>query len=728
MKSVVSRLALVLAGCLVASCASDAESLADSDAAADTLQPSDTITESDAILSDAAPSDAAASDAEQPDNSEVKDDATEPPGRVYTGRSIGGVSMGAMAANIALMNPGMFDSVGALGGYIDLRYMVTTGLRLQFGGFCELATLEANIENINDMDADPPVFCGPAKPLYELEFSQDFNHLHYDDNGAGFDRNFYMRVFRALTQAAGNFTSEPTGESTYLPAGIADDWLLTTTKNERCTAAEPIAQALSYNMEYNPTGDYPVRPLCDGDERELPGLAGADFDPTVEHLTPSDILLFVDMNDNGKRDYGEPLFVNAHERYEDTGSDGCENAREDGAGGCLDMATADAGVDHNGDNFHWRDNPRGTELNVWRDDGESYDDHGLDGVPETGDPGEDNGEYDITTAFKRAATFDAGTLLDATTDEELERLDFYIDGGIRDTLHAAVSMRRIVGLLNQRSPHGVDIYGGVAGRPGTLSPDVDPSNYIGEVQIDQLTESAAGRNVYVEYGNPNATQEAIDGGDGKHVGDYQQAINRVLAFLMWAGSRIDNPDVEKTTPQLGGTLVADFYSEGLQARREYYVTLPPGYDEPQNADKSYPVIFFLHGLGQGPGDMSTITLLTSGFMSAGRMPKAILVFPDGQCCRRNMETGQRECACGLNSAGSRACVDPDCKGEPGTCEVRDIPASMMVEECYGGSLYLDLVSNRWGEQVEGLAYGQSVMDLVGEIDRRFRTRASEPLE
>ncbi|MFT7624341.1 MAG: hypothetical protein ACI9WU_003528, partial [Myxococcota bacterium] len=299
-------------------------------------------------------------------------------------RAIGGISMGAAALNIALQHPESFDAVGALGGYPAIRYLVRTGLRLQLAGFCPLEML-VDAPDLNAPAADPPIFCGPAQPMYELEAAQDFNHLKHSDNGANFDREFYLRVFRALTLAFGNFTSEPGPATPYLPGGVSWDWFEGTALSEQCNQPPAIDPQRAYNAEYNPEGTYAVRPLCDSKHQQDPSLAAADFDPSVPHNTPSQILLYVDLNDDGKRQYGEPVFHNANERFEDTGADGCPNVIEDGLGGCHPPGIEPMTGDPNGDDYHWLDNPTGEDRNDWWDEGEAWQDYGLDGVAGTGD-------------------------------------------------------------------------------------------------------------------------------------------------------------------------------------------------------------------------------------------------------------------------------------------------------------------------------------------------------
>lgn len=666
--------------------------------------------------------DAATSETEDAEPDTAAEPDAPAPTRLWTYRALGGMSMGAVAANIALRDPGLVDVVGALGGYMDLRYMVTTGIRSQLGGFCPLETLEENLGSLNDPAAAPPVFCGPVPAGEELEHVQDFNHMHYSENGAAFTREFYIRVFQGLTMAYGNFTAPPVGTNPYLPTGVDLEEFSAKCDAERCANPTPIPKELSYNAEYNPEAAYPVIEVCDGEEQVTPALGGADFDPAVKYTTSFDVALAVDLNRNGRRDYAEPLFVNAFERFEDTGADGCPSPREDGAGGCLDPGLPDAAGDPNGDDFHWWENSFGREGNRWRDEGEPYLDLGLDGVAGSGDAGEDNGTYDLSPAFERALEYDATTLVESIPKEDLERLDFWFDAGIRDPLNAAVSTRHVAGALHARGEEVVH-YGGLVGRPGALFPDMADVDVLDLVFTQDLSPAAIGRHVYVEYGNPAATPEEIAEGDGGHVGTNLQAVNRITSFLVFAAKRFPDPDQEPGFPtQSPAAEYHHFYSEALQARRSYTVALPPGYDATENR---YPVVHFLHGLGQTASDLAPAALATSFLMQDGTLPKVILSFVDGACCDVHLPTGRRECACRVHKKGERACVDPDCEGPEETCEVRILPSSELDEECNEGSLFFDLVANKWAEPRDDLGYMTSVYEAIEDVDQKFRTRTPE---
>ena len=73
-----------------------------------------------------------------------------------------------------------------------------------------------------------------------------------------------------------------------------------------------------------------------------------------------------------------------------------------------------------------------------------------------------------------------------------------------------------------------------------------------------------------------------------------------------------------------------FASNSNKAAIGYYIYLPPGYDAAENADKRYPVIYYLHG-GR-PGNESRSVAMADIFdeaIRAGRVPPMIYVFVNG---------------------------------------------------------------------------------------------------
>jgi len=689
-----------------------------------------TSVEPDATLDDVTTTDA--SDAR--DASDVHEvDVPAPHPSAY--RAIGGMSMGAAAITIALKHPDTFGIVGALGGYPDTTYMMAQMLRMHLSGFCAYADLVARLDVIDDLLADPAITCGPIAGTSELEPAQDFNHLHYDDNGITMTRGFYGDVIDNFSSAFGNLSAPEAPLAPLLPDGVDPAWFRGASDHDRCAALPAVPRARAINAEYNPRGAHPVIPLCDINRPASPDLPPSWFDPSAPRDRAIAALLAIDLNANGRRDLGEPLLLNPWERFADVGVDGCANAREDGAGGCLSEApriVPRPPADPNGDDYDWQGNPDGAEGNDRYDAGEPFADLGLDGVaadseatpPIAPDEGEGNGVWDAVPAFARLVRDDADTLIRGLDPAALDRMDFWLDAGIRDALNAGVAARNIVAALRSRG-RDVSVYHGFTGRAGTLAPDATPGELIPAIFSRDLSRAGIGRDVYIEYGKWDATPEEIAAGDGKHVGSIADATERLISFLAVAFQRLPDPDLEPAPFPEDFATMSSFYCPALGGRRNFTVGLPPGYALPENAARRYPTIYFLHGLGQDASDLGVAALASAAFMGEGIVPKAIMVFPDGACCFVDQETGQRECACRPVRNGVRACVDPTCEGPEDTCAFRDIPDARLVRECQRGSLYADMRANRWGEARDDLGYGTSVIELVRHVDATYRTRSPQ---
>lgn len=113
--------------------------------------------------------------------------------------------------------------------------------------------------------------------------------------------------------------------------------------------------------------------------------------------------------------------------------------------------------------------------------------------------------------------------------------------------------------------------------------------------------------------------------------------------------------------------------------RTYLILLPPGYNEPENANRRYPVVYINHGYGQTPSDLAATVLILGGFMASGNLQKMIIVYPDGRC---------------------------------------------YLGECERANWY---VNHPGIDNVSRFRYEDSVLELIRVIDQRFRTKPEATL-
>jgi hypothetical protein len=650
-----------------------------------------------------------------------------PPPRLLKFRAIGGVSMGAGALNFHAHNPGRVDVVAALGGYVNYSYVLDMLHRQLFGGFCSRELLLANLDDLNDPDA-VNLQCGISMPEFPWEFAQNFNNIHPDYSGGTWHRDTYFNSIGALVTAFGNlFSYNP--DNPILPPGIPAAWLADGDGAEKCTTPHSVGKPFNYNAEYNPEGLYPLITFCDGEEPIEGGEDNPDYwdllgsyDPTMPHYRPVAFILAVDYNENGIRDYHEPVIINTHERFEDTGTDGCSNADEDGEGGC---AGGGSGDDPNGDDLEMFDNPGGTEGDhIWQP-GESYEDFGLDGVDGTDDFGEGDSEYSVSPHLRKLFDTTGLNWIKNAPEAEFSAVDVFLDAGIRDGLQSLTGTYRLGTALQAREPNTL-IHDNFTGTSDSVYPSNSPIALNEVYEKVDWTAEGVGKNFLVTYGYENATPEAIKMGDGKHVGTAEQLFNRVAMFVYSALARWPDLDLEVCLAEPGKIFPSTFYSEALGARFGYSIAIPPCYE---SSGLTYPVIYFLPGQGMSAADV-TITSFIFGFaMQAGTLPKFIEVAPEGQCCHIHKEAGTRYCAC-LDSETNGSlmdCVDPQCKAAHDECDIIEVLKKDLYQECPGGCVFSNQVSDVYGNvgSADKMRYEDMLLDLMDHVEATYRVRPGQ---
>ncbi|MFZ5441932.1 MAG: hypothetical protein ACOZQL_18145 [Myxococcota bacterium] len=684
----------------------------------------------------------------------------QPPAKIRTTyRVLGGVSMGAIGGmGLISSNPDKVDGVASLGGPLDAAFFQRFMDQFVTGGFCSRAMLETITQQDPTRLNDPTVINACASPRVatpgKWEHPNDFNHWHVTNNGGTFDRDSYVKMMTDLMLAYGNFFTD-NASSPLAPPGI-DAEHIRHPPADFCT--NPVRVRGLKNAEFNPTGAVDAITFCDGNQDQyfcaddqqpvdfcsapanivtpLPpsqelsfantfcaGRGGAvkanktdhtlywlahagNVDPCRQQTKPVGILLAYDFNGNGRRDYGEPIVNNAHERFDDVGLDGCADAFEDGNGGCNANASVTP-TDANKDNYDPESNPTGTELDWRYEQGEPFRDFGLDGVASTQDKGEGNGVYDEVEGRKRLFALDGRTNFRKLEPTAMARLNVLLDGGIHDIFNLGLMARHLftaVKLARGEAPVGqYRAFTDIPGMTDRATGNFNPWNRAWKnVPKDLLTL----------YGKEQRTDEEVKVGEGDHVGTAEQATARFQTLFNWVANMW--PNAPKPQAVFGQSTAADYRTESftsakLGAKWEYAIALPPGYGDPANADQRYPVAYLLHGYGMDPSGFVASAIIANNFVVDPNLQlrPVIYVFPNGRCCYVNKTTGAKDCR------------NTDDQG-------RDIDSLPEWErECNSGTFWV----NRKGYTGEDATpYGDAMFELMDYIDSKYRTIPAAEVE
>ncbi|MFO0761840.1 MAG: hypothetical protein U0359_35695 [Byssovorax sp.] len=652
--------------------------------------------------------------------------------RRITHRAAVGISMGGGGtATFGMRHHDLFDVLAPLGGPVDWTWLLDYIETNHLGGFrpikpgTQLADIQLEATScINNSDCKADETCTgyisqgnvPGKCLLmpkvrdTYEHPQTFNTWWYEyprtGNGGSFDRREYAQIFRDLAIMYGNPNGDnftPGAEN--LPAGVRPDDLsqLGNHPNAECgmwvdpldgpdhdkqqeiansCPAERCAHTLTlnnyYDDEYNPDGKFPVITICDGSSQNEALTPYANTWHPGGNDYPLEVGLAVDYNGNGQRDELEPVIRAGHEPWSDVGKDGLASEKEPGY-------QLGVNEDPSGDDYDPVYNPTGTEGDRRYEEGEPFDDFGLDGVAGTKqqppggwqqpgdgyDVGEGDGKFTVTRGLQRFWDRDphsiARQMVDpakvpggALTDEALSRIDLWTDGGTRDLFNFAVDAQHLMGAFSARGRDAVTFtdYNRV--------PGLDPTSKEGFIPSKIVFDDLQGV-VFQRYGKLDPTQEDIDKGSGQHVGTANEILARLESAFYFIGSRWKEPELRRQhTPskdnpakdapecQILGNCTFDFTSKSGRTG-PVGITLPPGYANADLQNVRYPVIYVLHGYGQTPEDLEAVIVLASNWMnnaldsSGSRLPKAILVYVDGRC---RIKDGKPECMRGTFFADS----------------------------------------------------------------------------
>jgi hypothetical protein len=231
-------------------------------------------------------------------------------------------------------------------------------------------------------------------------------------------------------------------------------------------------------------------------------------------------------------------------------------------------------------------------------------------------------------------------LIKEMPDDQLARIRIYADAGIRDFLGSAGGTNWMWGALEARV--GDELARDYTGFETV--PAIERTSGYDFLSVDYSSEQL-GQYAYVRYGDPGASEQKIEKGDGDHVGTPQQAVERLLTAMTLAQASFRERDIKELDGDLDVNrhIVSGTYaSRALGEERSYGIALPPGYFDPRNAERRYPVVYFLHGLGGNPNQLFGSAILFLGYMQGSTRTeqqlqhesdwaKFILVFPNSTC-------------------------------------------------------------------------------------------------
>jgi hypothetical protein len=382
--------------------------------------------------------------------------------------------------------------------------------------------------------------------------------------------------------------------------------------------------------------------------------------------------------------------------------------------------------------------------------GEPFQDYGLDGVALTPqiedggfDWGESNGVFDYNPNKINYIANTPSLWLARALKIEGGGPRFWIDGGIRDVMNFVVAGMYLAGRLHHLSPRSIVTYESfdrLIGRAPFVPNQGDAERF------DQL-----GEHVLLRYGDIDATPEEIDDDDGAHVGSNVDAVSRLNGSLHWMMRGWQRALGDESPP--GGrspsrTLSDSVESPAYGGRYNFEVVLPPGYDDPENADQTYPVVYLLHGYGQRTRGLATANVFFGGMMSTGIWPATIFIYPDGACSdmvvfacndgvdndgdglidlddpgcdgderarteQDDVDDPPRRCADGIDNDrdGQVDLDDPGCLTETSDDE----------GECREGTFYLNHVVSLDGVSL-GRDYEGAFLDMMNYVNAQYRAR------
>jgi enterochelin esterase-like enzyme len=268
--------------------------------------------------------------------------------------------------------------------------------------------------------------------------------------------------------------------------------------------------------------------------------------------------------------------------------------------------------------------------------GETFEDFGLDGVPDSGDFGEGNGQFDYDPDRANYVAEDPTARLAGRPAADIATQRIYMDVGIKDEFGFARHYDTLVRTLREKGLTVGVQEGFAGGNCGDLPDNADQfrlvrydAGHIGVAKVDPddlLHGDVCGNDTvwqrllsllgYLDKSFP----DGFDGPGGNaggidvDLGDFKVGID------------LPDPDLR------GDILMATIDSPSLATdggavpTRKVLVYRPPQF---HRTDRQFPVAYFLIGYGQQPDDFARLGLLLDGLILTGQLQNMFVVVLPG---------------------------------------------------------------------------------------------------
>jgi len=273
------------------------------------------------------------------------------------------------------------------------------------------------------------------------------------------------------------------------------------------------------------------------------------------------------------------------------------------------------------------------------EDGDTYEDFGLDGVPATGDFGEGNGVFDYDPDRARWIEQDPLSRIEALPTAAIAAQRIYMDVGVDDEFGFAAHYENFVDALEAKGLV-VGVQDGFRGNCANLA---DPDD-------DYLLVRYAAGHVGVETVDP---EDLLDGNVCGEATVWQRVIN-MLGFLNESfpdgsyGPGIDfdvdidfddfDFDFDFPDPNVSGQLISASLpspalatAEQAAPMRDVVVYRPPAF---RHTDDHFPAVYLMPGYGQTPGDFARMEILLDALILSGQLQNMFVVVLPGDGARQ----------------------------------------------------------------------------------------------